>query len=141
MKSPGRKQLCSVVLAALLFLPAMPAAAAPAGGGIDLQLEKALALQGADFLLAGSAADEGLASGLDEPGERALAPELKRRSLEEVALELRQKADDDPDRQPAAKGGFGRWVKKHWYVPVLAAAAIGVAVAGSDDNDRTGEED
>ena len=36
------------------------------------------------------------------------------------------------------KGGFGRWLKKHWYVPVLVGALVG-ATALDDDND--GEED
>ncbi len=35
-------------------------------------------------------------------------------------------------------GGFGRWMKKRWYIPVIAAVVIGVTIA--DDND-SGEED
>ena len=102
--------------------------------------EEALALQGADFMLAGAASDDGLSSRLDSPADSRPTPELRRKSLEEVALQMRKKADEDVSQQPNA-GGFGRWVKKHWYVPVIAAVAIGFVVADSDDTDATGEED
>lgn len=35
-------------------------------------------------------------------------------------------------------GGFGRWLKKRWYIPVIAAVVIGVTIADDDD---AGEED
>jgi hypothetical protein len=39
-------------------------------------------------------------------------------------------------------GGFGRWLKRHWWAPVLVAAAAGVAIADSGgDDDRGGEDD
>ena len=38
------------------------------------------------------------------------------------------------------RNGFGRWLKKHWWVPVLVAVAVGVAVS-SDDDDGDSEED
>ena len=38
-----------------------------------------------------------------------------------------------------SSGGFGRWLKKRWYIPVLAAVVIGVTVA--DDDDAGEEED
>ena len=141
MRTPSRKELCSVALAVLLFLPAMPAgAASTAEGGIDLHLEEALTLQGADFLLARTASDEGLSSRLESPADSRSTPELRRKSFEEVALQMRKKGDDEMSQQPNS-GGFGGWVKKHWYVPVLAAIAIGLVVADSDDNDAAGEED
>lgn len=44
------------------------------------------------------------------------------------------------DSAKPKKGRFGRWVKKHWYVPVLAAAVIGVAVT-DDGADGPGDEE
>jgi hypothetical protein len=46
-----------------------------------------------------------------------------------------------PAAQGNSSGGFGRWLKRHWYVPVLAAAAVGLVVLDSDDDDAAGEED
>ncbi len=37
-------------------------------------------------------------------------------------------------------GGFGRWLKKYWYIPVLAAAAI-VVVADDGSDGPEDEED
>jgi hypothetical protein len=38
--------------------------------------------------------------------------------------------------------GFGHWIKRHWWVPALIAAAAGVAIAESGgDDDRGGEDD
>lgn len=52
----------------------------------------------------------------------------------------------EPQQSSAApatrkKGGFGRWLKKHWYVPVLVGVAIGVVVADDNDDDSLGEDD
>jgi hypothetical protein len=40
-----------------------------------------------------------------------------------------------PAAQGQSSGGFWRWIKKHWYVPVLAGLAVGYTVSddGSDD--------
>jgi hypothetical protein len=46
-----------------------------------------------------------------------------------------------PAAQGNSSGGFGRWLKRHWYVPVLAAAVVGLVVLDSDDDDAAGEED
>jgi hypothetical protein len=35
-------------------------------------------------------------------------------------------------RAQGSSNGFGKWIKKHWYVPVLAA--VGVALAVQDDS-------
>lgn len=44
-------------------------------------------------------------------------------------------ADDALAAQQTApkKGGFGRWLKKRWYIPVVAGVLLGVALA--DDSD------
>ena len=39
------------------------------------------------------------------------------------------------------RSGFGRWLKKHWYVPVIVGVALGVALSSDDDdpNDLEGD--
>jgi hypothetical protein len=46
------------------------------------------------------------------------------------------------DSSPGREGGFGRWLKRHWWVPVLVggAAAWAISESGGDD-DRLGEDD
>ncbi len=42
--------------------------------------------------------------------------------------------------QARGNRGFGRWLKKYWYIPVLAAGAI-VALSSDDSDDPNEEED
>ena len=136
----SHRQLCSVALSLLLFLPAVPAVADgdSARGGFELHLEEALAFQGSAFALAATA-DE------TEATQETLYTDVEPRSLREVAMQVSaQEAGADPaDQMKPEKKGFGRWLKKHWYVPVLAAVAIGVAIGDDDsgDNDASGEDD
>ncbi len=131
MTTPSPRQLFSLALAALLILPAVPASAAD--GGIELHLEQALALQGATFTLDQVAGDDfrlgQSAAGEAEAAEPAVeAPDLTSLGdasrMHEVAAEVRL------EQQVYRNWGFGRWLKKYWYIPVLAAGAI---VALSDD--------
>ena len=49
-----------------------------------------------------------------------------------------------PQIFPAAQGqsgGFWRWIKKHWYVPLLAAAAVGYTVSDDGSDDPSDPED
>ena len=63
----------------------------------------------------------------------ALEPLTSQAYLAEAAAEAQAERGAMPQRS-----GFGRWLKKHWWVPVLVAAAVGFAV--SDDDDQ-GEDD
>lgn len=141
MTTPSPKQLFGLSLAVLLFLPTVPAiAAGTAGdGGIDLRLEQALALQGATFELGEVAGDnfdldppvagEAAATepGVDEPDLTSLRDTSR---MHEVAAEKRL------GDQARGNRGFGRWLKKYWYIPVLAAgAAIALSDDGSDGPD------
>lgn len=47
----------------------------------------------------------------------------------EVVVEAQAEANATPK-----SGGFGRWLKKRWYIPVLAAVLIGVLAGDDDDN-------
>ncbi len=48
------------------------------------------------------------------------------------------RAEESSSGGKSNQGGFGRWLKKRWYIPVLAAVALGVAL---DDDDAAGEID
>ena len=44
------------------------------------------------------------------------------------------------DRVTPRSGGFGKWLKKRWYIPVIAAVLIGVVASDDDDNDEDSED-
>ena len=139
MRTSSHRQLCSIALSLLLFLPAVPVYAgddSAAGGELSLHLEEALAFQGSSFGLE-AADDEGEAT-------QETYTDVGPRSVQEVSQQVyAQEAGPDPADQMKPKKSFGRWLKKHWYVPVLAAVAIGVAIGDDDsgDNDASGEDD
>ncbi len=141
MTTPSRR-IFSLSLALLLFLPALAIAG---DGSIDLNLEHALALQGATFKLDEFAAEAADVAGRDGAslagppeaglGQDGLARLQDSPRVQEVAAEQYL-----ADRARDGSGGFGRWMKKYWYVPVLAAAAI-VAVADDGSDGPEDEED
>ena len=124
----------------LLFLPAVPASA---GGGIDLQLEQALALQGATFELGDVAGAGDLAPGAGDrrspaPESDLAPPDLS--NLEDSSRMHEVAAEKHLGDQARDGSGFGRWLKKYWYIPVLAAAAI-IAVSDDGSDGPEDEED
>ncbi len=130
----------AIVSLTLSLLLCVPVASASSDGQskIDLRLEEALTFSGDGPLFAGIAdgETEPWAEGasevtapsqprLEEPGRTPIGVSAQSsKAAAEAAL---------ADRAAGGDGGFGRWIKKHWYVPVLAAVAIGVVV--SDDGD------
>ena len=38
------------------------------------------------------------------------------------------------DRATPRSGGFGKWLKKRWYIPVIAAVLVGVLASDDDDS-------
>ncbi len=134
MRTRGPKQLYCLALSALLFLPAVPALAE--GESFELHLEEALALQGAGLLLDEIEAMDG--STELEPTPETNLTEVRLESLPETSARMAEQAAEDDMAAEAKPKGFGRWLKKHWYVPVLVAVAIGVVVVDDDDD---GEED
>ena len=138
------RQWISLSLAILLLLPVVPVSAAGSASdrGIELHLEQVFALQGETFELTDVAPD---AFGSHQ---RGAAPSSARAhafaqtdltSLRDTSV-LHQAADEkDLSDRARGKRGFGRWLKKYWYVPVLVA---GAAVAlSSDDSDDPNEID
>ena len=142
MITPSPKQLFSLSLAALLCLPAVPVSAAGAtAGDVDLNLERVLAFGGATFP-AGAAAvvsEDSAVVASDRPVTR-VGGEADLTGLNDVSRMHQVAAEKRLEDQARGGGGFGRWLKKHWYVPVLAAAAV-VALAGGDSDDPNDPED
>ncbi len=151
MKTTYPKQLGSFTLSLLLLLPALPAGAgvAPAAEPqSDLRLAEALSEPAPMLRLRATPAATGLGlrlagSPFDDDGSRLGA------GTAEVDLEaLRAEAWRAPAAAQAGGGssgksqkrGFGRWLKKRWWVPVLAIA-VGAAVGSGSDSDSGGEED
>lgn len=149
----GRRALCGLSLAAVLLglpVPALAGDLISAGGasdpyreetpaaGFDLRLAEVLAVEGPRLYPEGSVA-------ADRPGGApAGAPEIRLPGFGDPHPLADQAAEQVLADQatPQRKKGVGRWLKKHWYVPVLAAIAVGVAIDQSGgDSDATGEED
>ncbi len=129
-RTPSHR-LCGMTLAALVVLPALPVAAAPAA--IELHLEHAIALEPLELATA---------SPTPEPAPRQPATTISASELRAAAWQIDEQAEAGSAAAPAPeKHGFGRWLKKRWYVAVLVAVAAGVAIDSGGDNDRGGEED
>ena len=137
MSPQNRKQHCVAWLAVLILALASAAGAgelAVGEGAFSLHLEETLApVELGPEPATSEAAETGAvdSSPLATLHVAALAVEVGAT----VAIEA-QEGQAAPQRK-----GFGRWLKKHWYVPVLIGAAIGVSVSDSGDDDRSGEDD
>ena len=125
MTTPSPNKLFILSLAMLLFLPVVPASAGDsAGSTIDLRLEQALALKGETFELGEIAGDQEAVAEFDLEKSDLM-------SLKDSPLVRQVAAEQHLADQARGNRGFGRWLKKHWYVPVLVAAAA-VALSGDD---------
>ena len=117
MRTNTIQRLSGAVLA-MLMIPAVPLPAtepAPAAG-FQLDLRAALEAQDSAFALA-------LAPETSARDSAGVAVEISPSELRAPAWSL-DEAEGDPTEAsaPATKKGFGRWLKKRWYVPLLAAA-------------------
>lgn len=102
--------------------------AAPVSGEIRLALDAALV---------GDAFGPAVAESDPATGESLRLAQVSREVARE-AWSVRQRAADAEARAAAGGRGFGRWLKRHWWVPVLVGAAVVAVVA--DDTDRPGED-
>jgi hypothetical protein len=158
MSKPGYRELCSLSLAAgLLFLPAMSAVAGGRSAAVaerdfqldEAQMEEALSVEGFHLRLEGLLPAEAPGPDAEEPLMAANEPVPPLASgglvwtgsgdLSELAQVAAQQTPD-PEVAPV-KEKKGGWLKKHWWVPVLAAVAVGVAIGGGGDDDVGGEDD
>ncbi|MCP3963217.1 MAG: hypothetical protein GY719_35705 [bacterium] len=118
MRKRGPKKLCHLALSLLLFLPAVPTLAE--NESFELHLEEALAWQGAGLL------DETM----DAWTESAPEPNLTEINLESLPETFTRMAEEAKEADMAEEAKpKGRWIKRHWYVPVLAVIVVGFAIA------------
>ena len=132
--TPRRNRTIGLALSFAVLLATSPVAAgeiAPTPGDLRLHLEEAYLSQQPEST---SAADSLEADTPSTPSVSfALEPLTRDAHLAEAAAEAQAERGAMPQRS-----GFGRWLKKRWWVPVLVAVAVGLAV--SDDDDQ-GEDD
>ena len=148
MRATLSKTLAAALVPMLLVVLAAPAAALENGFGLNL--EQAFAR--GNYL----ATDEAEAEEMTEAAGEAVETETEEDdspSALDDRFDPRGSALDRMSREenlyqatpnselPRKRGGVGRWLKKRWWVPVLAAVAIGVAINDSGDDDRGGEDD
>ena len=128
------REFLAVPLATVLMLAAIPAGAGevPAEEAFSLHLEDVV-------LLETPVVDTGSLEvvGVEEVPAIGIT-ELQSTVLSD-ARTLSRAVTDQASAQ-TDKGGAGRWLKKHWYVPVLAAVILGAVLIG-DDDDKDGEDD
>lgn len=151
----------SMAAAMLVLLPALAAAEAalvssrgfapPPGSQpptrFSLGLEAALPL-GQPPLPVQIAADPPADTVASSAGPASAAPRaadplpLRLPAIGDLSAIGRAQAPTSSDQRASSWGGFGRWLKRHWWVPVLVGVAAGVVIAdeGGDD-DRFGEDD
>jgi hypothetical protein len=129
-----------MVVAVLLVMSSVVAAdesidltLAPSGSGVTLAPEAHVAAA-----VTAAVADVRLGN-----AARTIEPTLAPRIADadwSVLAALHRHEQDDPDEPPRRDdGGFGRWLRRHWWVPVLAAGAVALAV--QDDSPDSGEDD
>ena len=118
MRTRCPKTLCYLALSLLLFLPAVPTLAEDET--FELHLEEALAWQGGGLL------DEIM----DSWTESAPEPNLTEINLESLPENFTRMAEEAKEADLAEEAKpKGRWIKRHWYVPVLAVVVGGFAIA------------
>jgi hypothetical protein len=143
MNLPSPQKLSMLSMLLVLFWTVAPVGAdhQTIDSRIDLHLQEALTLARAQPEPSFAAAIDGL----EEAGAPTVVTALQQRLQlarysREAAQEAQigwQQADAAQAQAASGKRGFGRWLKKHWYVPVLVGAAVIVATAddGSDGPD------
>ena len=131
MRSKRYRKLLAIPLAAILQLSALAATAGEVivSEGFSLKLEEAV-------VDAALVIESDLPQALEfEPVPAVGLTELSLRVLPDAILMAQEGGDPAPTQE---KKGVGRWLKKHWYVPVLAAIVLGVVLTDDDDH---GEDD
>ncbi len=137
MSIRGHKELCSLSLLVVLLWPAVPAGSQEVvltERGYDLQLESALAGKEYSFQLDGSAEND--------TAQAIRVSDLRLttfRNVWELSEEEMQATPAAP-AEPKKKRKAGRWLKKHWYVPVLVGLLLGGVVLDDDDDDDDSED-
>lgn len=119
--------------------------AVPAGAGaLDLDLAAAVGSDEFGLRLAEAAGARDVEAPLEGPllarAQEAPFLELHPTTVRDSWSGMQNTVQTSPAEGGSKKRGAGRWLKKYWWVPALAAVAIGLAV-DDGDTDATGEED
>ena len=155
LRPPVNPRRVAACLGALVVLASSYAAADAASRGSALPPPRETAATtftlGIEAVLPTAVIDQGTVSPaafLEPEAAMGAAAELSSFRLAELDLgaarepTFLRRQQSSPSESAPARGGFGRWLKRHWWVPVLGAAAIGYAVSESGgDDDRFGEDD
>ena len=137
MSLRGHKELCSLSVLVLLLWPVAPAGSQEVvltERGYDLQLENALAGKEYSYQLDRSAEND--------TAQAIQVSYLRLTTIRNVweLSEEEMQATPAERAEPKKKRKAGRWLKKHWYVPVLVGLLLGGAVLEDDDNDDDSED-
>lgn len=134
MKTGVNNLVSGVILVALVLAPVAPASAEGVAGReleLDIQLGELMTVDNAGF--ASESTEMPVRAAQVEPiliAEAAVLPVRDPRRLAQVS-----QLQDAPAQQAPKKGGTGRWLKKHWWVPVLVGVAVGVVLLEPFDDD------
>ena len=134
MNMDGNKRICGMLMVVLLVVSAVPAGAETlwtTRNDFDLQLAAAQNDEtfGFDASAAKLAADE-----IAQQIEVNRLNLVQRQRVSEIGQQVLMQSSGN--QGAPSKKGKGRWLKRHWYIPVLAAVALGAAFeVGGDDKD------
>lgn len=141
MNASRSKKFFTLALSAVFLLSAVPAAVAGSSASaqeFDLQLGKALS----DLDDDPSTLDldhEALATA-DEAQPPLQVAMLSTSAVNEL-LTSNQAVAAQSSGGGSSSGKKGSWLKRKWWIPVLAAVAVGVAVGGGDGDDNLDDEE
>jgi len=133
----------------------------PATTAAELRLSVEPQRVGAVACLDGAEASGGFTLGLDAALPAALAeppssgrfaaaaapvtdprPAIDLAAVRQTAVSMRRQAPASGAEPSArAQGSFGKWLKRHWWVPALVGAAVVVATVGESVYDDDEEDD
>lgn len=127
------KRVCGTALAILLVVSAVPAGADTVWttkNQFDLQLGKSLD----DEAIRVESGAARIASA--EMAQQIASQRLnlvQRQTVSGIGQQLLMQSSGSQDT--SKRNGTGRWLKKHWYVPVLVAVALGASLEVGDSKD------
>ena len=136
-RNPLQKGACWLGVLVLALSASVGAVETGAGSGeqtFDLQLEESIGF-GEALDLESSETSEPEAVATSPAANWNVVISAAELSGSEAVLEAQAEENATPKR-----GGFGSWLKKRWYIPVIAAVVIGFVASDDDDNDADSED-
>ena len=127
------KRVCGMALAVLLVVSAVPAGADTVWttkNQFDLQLGESL---DDEALRVESGAARVVSVEIAEQIASKRLNLVQRKTVSEIGQQVLMQSSGSQDT--SKRNGTGRWLKKHWYVPVLVAVALGASLEVGDSKD------